>query len=149
MSVEDKTGEISAIINKVADDLEYLIYEFSVLMKGGNSYIAVRIDKIQGINLGDCEAYSRELTARLDESGVLPLYTLEVSSPGLTRKIRNIPEFTRFIGSPVKIVYFKDDKKDVVKGVIKDVSGNNIIVVSDSGEIILDYDKVDRATLDY
>ncbi|HON78590.1 MAG TPA: ribosome maturation factor RimP [Spirochaetota bacterium] len=149
MSVDDKTGEISAIINKVADDLGYLIYEFSMLMKGGNSYISVRIDRVEGISLGDCETYSRELSERLDESDVLPLYTLEVSSPGLTRKVRNIPEFTRFIGSPVKIVYFKDEKKDVVKGIIKDVSGNNITVSSESGEVVIGFDKVDRATLDY
>jgi len=149
MSVDDKTGEISAIINKVADDLGYLIYEFSILRKGGNSYIVVRIDQIQGISLGDCEVYSRELTARLDESNLLPLYTLEVSSPGLTRKIRTISEFQRFIGSPVKIVYFKDEKKDVVKGLLQGVSGNSIVVSSEAGDVVVDFEKVDRATLDY
>jgi ribosome maturation factor RimP len=149
MSVDDKTGEISAIINKVADDLGYLIYEFSILMKGGNSYIVVRIDRIEGISIGDCEMFSRELTSRLDESSLLPLYTLEVSSPGLTRKIRTISEFQRFIGSPVKIVYFKDEKKDVVKGLLQDVSGNSIVVSSEAGEVIIDFEKVDRATLDY
>lgn len=56
------------------------------------------------IGIEDCERVSRELSAVLDVSDVIPqAYSLEVSSPGLDRPLRTSAHFKRFIGERAKV----------------------------------------------
>lgn len=63
------------------------------------------IDKPGGVTHDDCEAVSREVGTILDVEDAVPggSYTLEVSSPGLDRKLTRADEFARFVGSKVKL----------------------------------------------
>jgi ribosome maturation factor RimP len=64
----------------------------------------VYIDKAEGVTLEDCEHVSREISTILDiEDPIKGAYTLEVSSPGLDRKLRNAGDYERFQGSLVKL----------------------------------------------
>jgi ribosome maturation factor RimP len=56
----------------------------------------------------DCEAFTRDFGTLLDVEDMIPgaEYTLEVSSPGLERKLSSAADFTRFTGSPVKLQTF-------------------------------------------
>lgn len=59
-----------------------------------------------GVTLNDCERVSRELSTLLDVEDVVPggEYTLEVSSPGLDRRLSTAADFRRFVGSVVKVM---------------------------------------------
>ena len=59
-----------------------------------------------GVTHGDCEVMSREVGTSLDVEDVVPgaSYTLEVSSPGLDRKLTGARDFQRFTGSLVKLM---------------------------------------------
>ncbi|SPF31572.1 Ribosome maturation factor RimP [Candidatus Sulfotelmatobacter kueseliae] len=58
-----------------------------------------------GVTHGDCANFSREFGTILDVEDVMPgSYTLEVSSPGLDRKLIKAADFTRFVGSRVKLM---------------------------------------------
>lgn len=63
------------------------------------------IDKPGGVTHADCEAVSREVGTILDVEDAVPgaSYTLEVSSPGLDRKLVRPEDFVRFVGSRVKL----------------------------------------------
>lgn len=63
------------------------------------------IDKPGGVTHADCEAVSREVGTILDVEDAVPgaSYTLEVSSPGLDRKLVRPEDFARFVGSRVKL----------------------------------------------
>ena len=67
--------------------------------------LRVLIDKPGGVTHADCESVSREVGTILDVEDAVPggSYTLEVSSPGLDRKLTRPHEFVRFIGSRVKL----------------------------------------------
>ena len=108
--------EIQKILKKTADETGYTVYESSIYLKGENSKITVKIDSLNPVSHGDCELFSARLSANLDESGILPNYFLEISSPGLDRKLRNIDELVRFVNSPVKIVYADGDINRVIQG---------------------------------
>jgi len=61
-------------------------------------------DPLAGVTHGDCANFSREFGTILDvEDAVLGSYTLEVSSPGLDRKLTKASDFERFVGSRVKL----------------------------------------------
>jgi ribosome maturation factor RimP len=65
-------------------------------------------DQLAWVTHEDCEQFSRDLGTLLDVEDLVPgaSYTLEVSSPGLDRKLSTPADFERFAGSPVKIRTF-------------------------------------------
>jgi ribosome maturation factor RimP len=60
----------------------------------------------QGVTHEDCANFSREFGTILDVEDVVPggSYTLEVSSPGLDRKLTKAADFSRFVGSRIKLM---------------------------------------------
>ncbi len=141
--------KITETIMEVAADLDYIIYESSAYLKGERSQIIVKIDRLKGISHSDCEIFSKALNSRLDEEGLLPNYSIEISSPGLSRKIRSIEEFERFIGSPVKVIFEVEGKRSIFKGLINNVIDTIIELKSDDEEIRINYEDVVKANLEY
>jgi ribosome maturation factor RimP len=61
---------------------------------------------IGGVTHEDCANFSREFGTILDVEDAVPggRYTLEVSSPGLDRKLTKAADFSRFVGGRVKLM---------------------------------------------
>jgi ribosome maturation factor RimP len=78
-----------------------------VELKGGGKHRMLRffIDKLEGVTHEDCANFSQEVSTILDVEEAVPggAYTLEVSSPGLDRKLFRPADFERFQGSLVKL----------------------------------------------
>ena len=72
---------------------------------GKQRFLRVYIDKPEGVSHKDCEAVSNQLSVILDVEDLVPgpHYILEVSSPGLDRKLTKPAEFERFAGRLAKI----------------------------------------------
>ena len=65
---------------------------------------AAGVDPLAGVTHEDCATFSREFGTILDVEDVMPgSYTLEVSSPGLDRRLIKAADFSRFTGSRVKL----------------------------------------------
>ena len=66
-------------------------------------------DRLAGVTHGDCESFSRDFGTVLDVEDPIPgtEYTLEVSSPGLDRKLRGKEDFRRFTGLLAKVQTFE------------------------------------------
>jgi ribosome maturation factor RimP len=69
----------------------------------------VHREHLSGITHDDCQAFSRDFGTVLDVEELVPGddYTLEVSSPGLDRKLHGVSDFRRFSGSLVKLQTFE------------------------------------------
>jgi ribosome maturation factor RimP len=77
------------------------------LLGGGNSRVLrIFIDKPEGVTHADCEFMSLNAGTILDVEDVIPggHYTLEVSSPGVERKLTRPRDFERFSGHKIKVV---------------------------------------------
>jgi ribosome maturation factor RimP len=68
----------------------------------------VPVELLSGVTHQDCAAFATDYGTLLDVEDVLPGagYTLEVSSPGLERRLSRPEEFARFAGSLVKVKTF-------------------------------------------
>ncbi|HTV07336.1 MAG TPA: ribosome maturation factor RimP [Acidobacteriaceae bacterium] len=66
-------------------------------------------EQLSGVTHDDCTAFSRDFGTLLDVEDLVPgtEYNLEVSSPGLDRKLRTLEDFERFKGSLVKLQTFQ------------------------------------------
>ena len=83
------------------------LHLLDVELKGGNSnpLLRVYIDKAAGISHADCASVSEQLSAMLDVEDPFPgRYVLEVSSPGLDRKLTKPSDFIYFAGRRARVV---------------------------------------------
>jgi ribosome maturation factor RimP len=98
--------KIRAIVGRVAGT--YGVELVDVEMKGGGKArtLKITIDKQEGVTHEDCANVSREVSTILDVEDAVPggSYTLEVSSPGLDRKLLRAEDYQRFAGSRVKLM---------------------------------------------
>ena len=72
---------------------------------GKQRFLRVYIDKPEGVSHNDCQAVSEQLGVLLDVEDLVPgsRYILEVSSPGLDRKLTKAADFERFVGRLARI----------------------------------------------
>jgi len=68
----------------------------------------IALDQLAWVTHEDCERFSRDFGTVIDVEGLVPVdeYTLEVSSPGLDRKLASREDYERFQASPVKVQTF-------------------------------------------
>jgi ribosome maturation factor RimP len=97
--------KVREIVERVAQSHGLQLWDME--FKGGGKARALRIfiDKPEGVTHQDCENVSRELGTILDVEDAVPggRYTLEVSSPGLDRKLIRPQDYERFAGNRVKL----------------------------------------------
>src|SRR3954467_6839352 len=85
-------------------DLEFLGGGKACMLRVFLDRPAAGTDPLAGVTHEDCAKFSREFGTILDVEDVMPgAYTLEVSSPGLDRKLVKPADFTRFTGSRLKL----------------------------------------------
>ena len=91
-------------LNPVIEDLGYELYDLEDLQYQGQRILRVSIDHEQGIQLEDCVRIDQMLQKLFDENDPIEeAYTLEVSSPGIFRVLKNPEHFRRFTGERIKI----------------------------------------------
>ncbi len=98
-------GKIREMAERVATSEG--LHLVDVELKGGNfnPLLRVYIDKAAGVSHADCALVSEQLSAMLDLEDPFPgRYTLEVSSPGLDRKLTKPSEFIYFAGRRARVV---------------------------------------------
>jgi ribosome maturation factor RimP len=97
--------QVRAIVERVASSQGLEVVEVELRGGGKARMLRIFIDKPNGVTHEDCANVSREVGTILDVEEAMPggPYTLEVSSPGLDRKLSRPADFERFRGSRVKL----------------------------------------------
>lgn len=108
--------------------------------------LRLTIDKPGGITLDDCVSVNRRISLLLDaQDPIEGSYRLEVSSPGLNRKLKNLKDFEHFVGKRVKV----QTREGVYKGTIKGLADDNVLLDIDGSEISLPMNDILKANLDF
>jgi len=86
-------------------DIEFLGGGHARMLRVFLDKVGAGTDPLAGVTHEDCANFSREFGTILDVEDVVPgSYTLEVSSPGLDRKLTKAADFARFTGSRMKLM---------------------------------------------
>jgi len=103
---EDVVAKITEIAERVGASEGIEIVEVQLLGAGRGRVLRIFIDKPEGVSHANCEFISQQVGTILDMEDVIPgdRYTLEVSSPGLERKLFKAKDFERFVGQKAKVV---------------------------------------------
>jgi len=107
------------------------------------------------VGVDECQRVSQDLSALLDvedefgENGLSEAYTLEVSSPGLDRPLRNEADFRRFTGRLAKIVSSEPiERQSAFAGRIVGVEDGAVVLQEGRRTHKVPFDKIKRAHLD-
>ncbi len=106
--------KIRQIAERVASSSGLEVVDVEIAGAGKHRMLRVFIDRLgaaptpgrpDGVTHEDCSQFSREFGTIVDVEDVLPggSYVLEVSSPGLDRKLTKASDFERFRGQRVKL----------------------------------------------
>ncbi len=106
-----------------------------------------------GVTHADCEFISHEVGTILDVEDVIPgeAYALEVSSPGVERKLTKPREFERFVGQKVKIVLRRpvENQRHWI-GALKGFADGVITLEPTPGKsVLIPLDHVEKANLKF
>jgi ribosome maturation factor RimP len=99
------TGEeLTRLLEPTIEQLGYELADLELRLAGRDSLVRVFIDKPEGVGLEDCETVSRQVSAVLDVEDPVPgHYVLEVSSPGLDRKLTKSAHYRRYVGDDIRV----------------------------------------------
>ena len=137
--------ELRKLLEPSIERLGYELSDLEVKLGGRSGVLRIFIDHPQGIGLDDCEKVSLAVSALLDVEDPLPgQYNLEVSSPGLDRKLTKVEHFQRFAGETVKVqMRFPIAGRKRFRGTLVSSDDENIVVEVD-GRVALVADGNDR-----
>ncbi len=104
--IQAVVGKVTEIAQRVAASEGVELVDVEMLGGGSRRVLRIYIDKPGGVTHADCELISQQVGAILDVEDVVPggSYTLEVSSPGLERKLTRPRDFERFLGQKANIL---------------------------------------------
>jgi ribosome maturation factor RimP len=128
--------KIREIADRVAQTAGLVVWDLELKGSGETRTLRVYIDRTEGVSHEDCATYSREIATILDVEDAVPggHYLLEISSPGLDRKLYKPEHFSRFAGSLVKF-----STRDLVNGA-RHFEGR--LIGFSEGQLTVDLDQV-------
>jgi ribosome maturation factor RimP len=131
--------QITGIANGIAQPQGIEIVEIELLGAGKQRVLRIFIDRPDGVSHADCEFVSQKVGEALDAEDLIPgeNYTLEVSSPGVERKLTKPADFQRFAGQRAKIVMREavEDQK-FWEGVLRGVEGDAVVIEPAEGRSV-------------
>jgi len=126
-------------------------YELVDVEKAAGGLLRVYIDQPAGgaefITVDDCEKVTRQLQHVLEVEGG-SYERLEVSSPGLDRPLTKLADYTRFAGEEAELrLRAPVDGKRKVKGLLRGVEGDSVLVETPAGMAAVAFADIGRARL--
>lgn len=132
--------KVKECVKPIIENIGYELYDIIYEKEGTQNYLRIFIDKKGGIDINDCETVNNAITDILDEKDFIKnAYMLEVSSPGIERRIRSDEHLKQNIGNKIQINTYKKyeefDNKSAV-GNLKEFDDTYITIETDDANII-------------
>lgn len=102
------------LVDPIAKKLQLEIWDVHFLKEGSNWYLRIFIDSPNGITIDDCERFSRAIDQPLDDLDPINVgYCLEVSSPGIERRLTRPKHFQKYIDEKVVVNFIRPIDQNV------------------------------------
>ena len=140
----DGIEQVRAIAERVAASRGLEIWDIQSRREAAGHVVRVFIDRPgpaatpeESVSIEDCEQVNREISTILDVEDPLPFaYTLEVSSPGLDRPLRDASDYGRFAGRLAKVVVAEPvDNQKAFEGHLRGVEDGDVLLEAANGRV--------------
>lgn len=145
----EKRQQFNQIIQPVVEGLGFEYVGCDYVTQGHSALLRVYVDSPTGISVDSCTLISRQLSGVLDVEDIIRgRYRLEVSSPGLERPLFTLNHFQQFIGKRARIkMSIPQEGQSNFTGNIVAVQDDNILLLTENGEVTLPFAAVAKASL--
>lgn len=143
------TETVASLAAPVADELGVKIWDVEYIREAGQWFLRLYIDKEGGVNINDCEAFSRALDPLLDEADPIPeSYVFEVSSAGCERELKKPEHYSQFIGSAVDVhLYQPLNGTKVHTGTLDSYEDGDVTISSPAGKVRFEKKQISQVRL--
>jgi len=150
MAVGEILDRVRAMIHPIVLNEGMEVVDIEYRRESGGWVLRVILDKEGGVTLDDCTRVSQELGRSMDVEDIIQTpYTLEVSSPGLTRPLKTENDFIKYLHRLVKVKTFDPiQNRRQFKGRLLGVSENGVEIEVDGGIFHIPLANVAKANLE-
>ena len=142
--------EIEKTIASYLDEMNLELADLEYVPEGGYNYLRIYIERVDGVtSIEDCVSFSEKIDP-LIEDFIKDKFFLEVSTPGIERRLRKEKDFLRFKGKKIRLALkSKINDKKVLTGDLVDFISNEVVVDVEGTLINIPLEKVKKANLIY
>ena len=139
--------QLRELIEPVVTGLGFELWGLEYLNQGKHSVLKIFIEAEAGIDVDDCASVSRQVSGLLDvEDPLKGKYTLEVSSPGMDRRLFQLAQFEMFKGAKIKVSLRSPfDGKRKFTGLLCGVEDEDVVLRLGEEEFLFPFADIDRA----
>ena len=141
---------LNGLIEPVVEGLGFRLWGIERLSRGKHTALKVYIDADAGISVDDCARVSRQISSLLDVEDPIPgEYILEVSSPGMDRRLFTRAQFEEFAGVLVRIsLRHSYEGRKRYTGLLAGLEGDDVILRTDEDEeFLFPLEQIERANV--
>lgn len=144
-----RVQEIEALVAPIIQALDCQLWGTEILRQGRATLLRLYIDRDEGVSIEDCEAVSRRVGRLLDvESPIEGDYTLEVSSPGMDRRLFRLEHYAICAGETVDVRLNQPfEGRRRLTGVLNGIEGDEVLVQVDDEEFVLPLEWIQKARI--
>ncbi|HJS27141.1 MAG TPA: ribosome maturation factor RimP [Actinomycetota bacterium] len=148
-----RDAEVEELIRPVVEAAGLEVWDVTFRRETGRRVLRVTVDRAgegpeEGVDLDTISGVSERLSRRLDLEGFAAEtpYSLEVSSPGLERALREPRHFERSVGQQVKVKTAEPvEGRKVHEGALVSADPEAIVIASEGGELRVRYEDIGSA----
>jgi len=144
------TDVVRALAAPLAAELGLTLWDVTFTKEGADWYLRIFIDKPGGVSIDDCVDMTHAVNPVLDSEDPIPQeYTLEVSSPGINRKLTRPEHFEAFLEAPVHVKLIRPLENGVreLEGILIDVLENGDFEIITDEETTVTFTKKECAAV--
>lgn len=144
------TDVVRALAAPLAAELGLTLWNVTFTKEGADWYLRIFIDKPGGVSIDDCVDMTHAVNPVLDSEDPIPQeYTLEVSSPGINRKLTRPEHFEAFLEAPVHVKLIRPLENGVreLEGILIDVLENGDFEIITDEETTVTFTKKECAAV--
>jgi ribosome maturation factor RimP len=127
------------------------IVDVDYQQEAGSMVLRFFLDREGGVTLDDLAPFSRRIGDVLEAHEVIPgHYVLEVSSPGINRRLRKPEHFRAYVGKRVRVrTHVEMEGRRSFLGILKEVSEQGIVVEAGDREQCIAFEEIARANYEH
>ena len=150
MKFDKLSQEVRQVVEPILESQGFELVDLEYQRESQGWVLRIYLDRQGGVSLDDCAGISHEVGAVLEVKDLIPSsYTLEVSSPGLTRPLKKPEDFNKFRNQMVKIKLYEPlDGRKNFKGTLLGLEGDRVRVEVEQQVYELPLQQIAKANLE-
>lgn len=142
-------AKLTEVVSEICNENGAYLYDMELQKEGKNKVLRIFIDTKDGIKIDECETISRIISKKLDELDLIDgAYNLEVSSPGVERKLKTPYHYDLALEKKVEVSLYSpiDGEKSFV-GVLKSHNESEISIDVDGTKKTFEKNKISNSKI--